>query len=202
MSVPLVDFLPPEHRERRSRRRVWMLRAGLSAALVVGMAFAALHVERKSRFLDGELARIREHYERSRTRIAQVEELDRQKEELARRLGILKEVIVQARGSLVLDAVGSSCPERACLTKVDLRVNAARAAPELDVTIEGRCPDHLDVANLLTALSKKPLLSNVSMVFSEDVDAAGREAAGQEKKFVITAKSPGLLSADLLGGAR
>ncbi len=190
MSVPLVDFLPPEHRERRSRRRVWLLRAGLSAVLILSMVLTALHVQRKHRILDGELARISQHYEHARTRIAQVEQLDRQKEELARRLGILKEVVVQARGSLVLDAVGSSCPERACLTKLDLRVNAAQLLPEVEVSIEGLCPDHLDVANLLTALSQKPLLADVRMVFSEDVDAAS-----QDKKFVITAKSPGLLAA-------
>jgi Tfp pilus assembly protein PilN len=197
MAVARVDFLPPDYRERRSRRRIWIMRGSVTVALALGMVFASVNVTKRSARLDAELTRIKQRYEQARIRIAQVEQLDRQKEELSRRLGILRDVVVRARGSLVLEAVGSSCPESARLTKVDLRVNTTGPAPEVDVTIEGRCPDHLDVANLLSCLSEKPLLSNVRMVLSENVDALGAD-----KKFVITAKSPGLLSDELLRGVR
>jgi Tfp pilus assembly protein PilN len=126
-------------------------------------------------------------------RIAQVETLTQKKDDLSRRLSVLKEILVRARGGRVLESVGASCPASTLLTKVDVRLNSTGPVPVIDLTIEGRCPDDESVANLLDALQSKPLLSEVQLVLSENLDAVR-----SEKKFVVTAQSPGQLSLELL----
>lgn len=194
MNVCAVDFLPPDYRERRTRKRVWIVRAVLAVVLAASMAAGSVALERRRDMLAGQLALVGEKHELARARIAQVEELDRQKEELARRLSVLKDVLARARGSLVFEAVGRSCGESVRLTRVDVRVQTKGLEPAFELTIEGLCQNDGDVARLLEELKRQPLVSRARMVFSED--EGGRGVA--RKKFGIAAASEGRLTASML----
>lgn len=188
-----VDFLPPSYKERRSRRRTWLVRGGVVLILAVAMSGASFAVHRKSERLGGELDTISSERDRTRNRIAQVEQLDKKKQELARRLGVLEEILSRARGSLVLDSVSRSCGESVMLNKVNLRLDTKEARPFVQISIEGFCSDHLDVANLQGSLADELLLHDVNVVLSEKVSTSD-----QRIKFVVTARSPGELSAAFL----
>ncbi|MFH0945826.1 MAG: hypothetical protein V2A76_11560 [Planctomycetota bacterium] len=192
-----VDFLPPDYRERKSRRRVWIVRGAMTVAVLCGMAGAMISTNRKASGLDLRLAVINRQREESRSRITQVEQLTRRKEDLSRRLGVLKDVLARARGALVFEAVGASCTDTTLLTNFNMRIDTASTRPEVVVTIEGRCPDHMDVANLQSRLGRDPLLNNVNVVLSE------KAASGDSRiKFVMTARSPGLVTEELLRAVR
>jgi Tfp pilus assembly protein PilN len=186
--VVAVDFLPPDYRDRRSRRRASVTYVSVVAVLALAMAFAWYGVDRRRGTLATELEGARSAYDQVKTRIAQVEQLDMKKDELARRLSVLRDVLARTRGALVLNAVAASAPESTLITRIDMRVSESGDVPRIEITIEGRCSDHLDVANLLRALEAQPLLTDVRMVLSEDVDSRGTG-----KKFVVTARSPALL---------
>ncbi len=192
--VCAVDFLPPDYRERRTRKRVWVTRSILAAVLVGSMVAGSVALEGRREALAAQLASVSEAHESARARIGQVEELDRQKETLARRLSVLKDVLARARGSLVLEAIGRSCAEEVRLTKVDVRVQSKGIEPTLELTIEGVSPSDGKVAELLEALQAQPLVRRASMVFSEDEGSGGV----RRKKFGIAAGSPARLDANLL----
>jgi Tfp pilus assembly protein PilN len=191
-----VDFLPPDYRDRRLRRRAWVTYGTVAVVLLLAMVFAWYGVDRRRGALSVELEAARSAHDRSKNRIAQVEQLDLKKDELSQRLSVLRDVLARTRGALVLNAVAASAPESTLITRIDLRVSEAGDVPRIEITIEGRCSDHLDVANLLRALDAQPLLSDVRMVLSEEIDAF---TAG--KKFVVTARSPALLSEPPEAGA-
>ncbi len=196
MGTCAVDFLPPEFRERRIRRRQWIERVVMAGVVVTAMLAATMVISRKRSRIDVTLEAVEARYADLKSRIAQVETLTRKKDDLSRRLTVLKDILVRARGGRVLEAIGASCTNATLLTKVDVRMNSTGATPVIDLTIEGRCPDDENVANFLDALEAKPLLAAVNLVLSENVDAIR-----SEKKFVVTAQSPGLLSSSLLGEA-
>jgi len=195
-----VDFLPPDYRERRSRKRIWIIRGSLAVALVLSMAAGSIGLEGRKSSLEQRLSAVMATHDTARARIAQVEELDRRKEELSRRLSVLEDVLARARGSLVLEAIGRSCGEQLRFTEVDVRVNSQGLEPTVELTISGLCASDGEVAALLEALRNEPLVGSARMVFSED---AGPSTT--EKKFVISARSPARLSEELLaartGGA-
>jgi Tfp pilus assembly protein PilN len=197
MPAPQIDFLPAAHRERRSRQKLWMFRGLMLLMLAGGMTWASLSVSHRSSRLFQQLRLVEHEREEARSRIAQVEQLSHQKEELSRRLGVLKDVLARARGALVFEAVGRSCAENTHLTHVSLRTDTTGTAPQVALTIEGRCPDHIDVANLQTRLAAEPVLSDVSVVLSEKVAADDGRI-----KFVMTARSPGLISPQLVSAVR
>ena len=197
MSYQQIDFLPADYRERRSRRKLWAFRGLLILVLASGMTWAGLAVNRKSSRLEQKLQSVEQQREQSRSRIAQVEQLSRKKEELSRRLGVLRDVLARARGALVFEAVGRSCSETTHLTHVSLRTDTSGTGPVVALTIEGRCPDHIDVANLQSRLSAEPMLNEVNVVLSEKATANDSRI-----KFVLTARSPGLISEQLVGAVR
>lgn len=194
MNVCAVDFLPPDYRRSRTRRRVWAVRAGLGVLLVAAMATGSVALERRRSALGDQLAEVSQKHELARARIAQVEELDRQKENLARRLSVLNDVLARARGSLILEAVGRSCEESVRLTKVDVRVQSKGLEPTVDLTIEGLCAKDGDVARVLEQLQRQPLVSQARMIFSEDHGGGGAPL----KKFGIAGGSPARLTEKLL----
>lgn len=197
MSIHDIDFLPPHFRDRRNRRKIWLLRSALILVLAAGMVWSSLNVSRKGERLELQLGSVERQREQSRSRIAQVEQLSRKKEELSRRLGVLRDVLARARGALVFEAVGRSCTKSTHLTHVSLRTDTSGTGPEVALTIEGRCPDHIDVANLQSRLSAEPMLGDVSVVLSE------KAAANDSRiKFVMTARSPGLISEKLVEAVR
>ena len=90
-----------------------------------------------------------------------------------------------------MQAVVASCPESTTLTKVDVRLRDSGARPEVDIVVEGQCPDHIDAARFMRAMNDEPLLRTVRMVKSEKIDAYR-----DDKKFLITAQSPGLIDGE------
>lgn len=186
MRAPLVDFLPPDYRARRLRKRLLATRGLVVVILLAGMIAASALAANRERSLNRELNGMLAKHEIAKERIRQIEELDRKKAELQQRLGVLSAILRRTRGSAVLDSIAKSSPESISLTKVECHQRDAATKPETEVTIEGRCPHNEDIADIMRALSAQPLLYDVQLKFSEDEDATHAT-----KKFVITARAPG-----------
>lgn len=189
MKCDAVNFLPPGYTARRVRRRMWLTRGTIMLLLFLGLASTSWVVENKRRSLRRQLDVVELTYEDARNRIAQVEQLDRKKQDLERRLSVLADVLKRARGSLVLESIASAVPEHVALTKVEFRMQGGGSAPAVEITVEGRCADHLEVVAFQERLNAEPLMEDVRIVLSEDADAEQ-----ETKKFVLTARAKGLLA--------
>lgn len=188
MTLPAVDFLPPAFRERRLRRRAWATRAVLSGVLVLIAGGASFAVGRQSDRMAARLEETRRKYDLARGRIAQVEQLDRKKQELSQRLEVLKDVLARARGARTVAALGVACPDEVVLEKVAVRVDESGVRPHVELTIEGRAERVDAVMNLIDRLEEVLEPEWVHLV--ESADLATRDAL---KAFIVIARLPGLV---------
>ena len=94
----------------------------------------------------------------------------------------------RARGAVLVSAVTESTPAGVTLSKIEFHVDEKDGVPRTQLTIQGWCPNHVDVADFLDALIDEPSLSDVRMVYSEDKDEH------RAKEFVLVAEASGLLA--------
>lgn len=191
MSFELVDFLPPDFRRKRQLRR--MRRRMVMMALTCGLALSAhtWSAARNRRELSTRLNGVLERYQAALGRVAEVEHLETRREDLTRKLAVLREVLERTRGADVLAVVSDTCPPSTRVGKLDLRVRDNETQPQIDVVLEGTCPDHADVAEFMRSLEHTALVTEVDMVRSEMVDAHR-----SDKRFVIKAQVCGLRPAE------
>jgi len=183
MTDAFADFLPASWRERRGRRRFWIVRLALVlvvASLLGAHGFVAhrSRIEDRARVADGE-----RRYQLAVGRIAEVQQLETKKAQLAERLDDLRGVLGHVRGANVVHAVGSACTPSVSLTRLELGYRAENGAGRvMTVTLDGICPDTKEGTAYERLLHSDPYLSTARMVRTDPIDAYR-----EEKKFLITA---------------
>lgn len=181
-----VDFLPPDYRDHRARRRTRLAALGLAGMLALGLCTATLALKDKQRTLATELAAVRAEFERSRSRIAEVDHLEQNKLMLEQRMLVLKDVLARARGGAQLRAIVNACPRGIALNKVVIQRDEAGVKPEFAIAIEGLGTDQPTVYAFLGSLQDDELLSRVLLEKCENV------ADGDtHQQFTIVARAAG-----------
>lgn len=184
-----VDFLPPSWRAKREVRRSFLSRVGIFAILLVVIAGAQAWLVHQRLELDRQLQSVEIEHSRARNRIAEVEELDRRKNELAARLELLKDVLKRARGAEVVASAGRAAAARnVTLDTIKFGVvTEASGMPELELTITGTSVSHDEAVAFTDVLSSSFALDSARLVRSEETANPGL------KEFVVTARASGLL---------
>lgn len=193
-----VDFLPPSWRAKREVRRSLLSKVGIFATVTLVIAGAQVWLVHQRLELDRLLRDVELEHIRARSRITEVEELDRRKNDLAARLDLLKDVLKRARGAEVVAAAGrSASPRGIALDAIEFHVSEASGSPELELTVKGTCKSHDEAVAFTDSLGQSFALTAARLVSSEETIEPGT------KEFVVTAKAPGLLAeppADLARG--
>ncbi|MBK6940619.1 MAG: pilus assembly protein PilM [Planctomycetes bacterium] len=182
-----VDFLPPDYRDQRARRATRMVALGLAGVLALGLCTATLALKDTQRDLTTELAAVRSEFERSRSRIAEVDSLEQNKTMLEQRMLVLKDVLARARGGAQLRAIVNACPRQVALMKVVVQRDEAGVKPEFTIAIDGLGVDQPTVYAFLGRLQEDELLSRVLLEKCENV------ADGDtHQQFRIVARAAGV----------
>lgn len=187
-----VDFLPPDWRAKRARRRHALTRSAVAG--FVALILIAVHVHSLSQHarLNDELSLVEAEYSRARDRIGRVEELDRKKQELKRRLDQLKDVLKRSHGAAIAAAISQSVPNSLALKKLEFHVSEIAGIPVYEVSILGLSPDNGTPLDFSDEMAKRrPLLTLVRVPSVKEHDAGGR------REFVVTAIAPGMLDRPL-----
>lgn len=186
VSFGVVDFLPPDYRDLRARRRTRLAALGLAGLLALGLCTATLALKEKQRDLTTELAAVRAEFDRSRSRIAEVDHLEQNKLMLEQRMLVLKDVLARARGGAQLRAIVNACPRGIALNKVVIQRDEAGVKPEFAIAIDGLGIDQPTVYAFLGRLQQDELLSRVLLEKCENV-ADG----DSHQQFTIVARAAG-----------
>lgn len=188
MSALDVDFLPPSWRARREVRRSFLSRVGAFTVVLLLIAGAQTWIVHQRLELDRKLQEVEIEHARARNRIAEVEELDRKKNELATRLDLLKDVLKRARGAEVVAAAGrAASPRGLALDSIKFVVTEGDGVPELEMTVSGTCLSHDEAVAFTDALAQSGALDSARLVHSEETSVP------ELKEFVVTARATGLL---------
>jgi len=183
-----IDFLPPEWRARRAKRRSMLSRLGVTSILLVAIAAAQIWLVQRDIALADEMRSVDTEHARARSRIGEVEELDRRKGDLAQRLDLLKDVLKRARGAEIVAAIGRSAPDSVVLEFIDFHVNdELNGTPAIELNIRGTCTAHESAVHFADTLALEPAIASARLVSSQATAVAGT------KEFVITGLAPGLL---------
>lgn len=181
-----VDFLPPDYRDLRARRRTRLAAFGLAGLLALGLCTTTLALKEQQRGLAVEVAAVRAEFDRSRSRIAEVDDLEQNKLLLEQRLVVLKDVLARARGGAQLRAIVNACPRGVALNKVIVQRDEAGVKPEFSIAIDGLGVDQPTVYAFLGRLQENDQLSRVLLEKCENV------ADGDtHQQFTIVARAAG-----------
>lgn len=162
-----INLLPVREARRQAelRNQIVMLASAVGIGLIVS---AGVHAYGKAQIVDykrsiaqrnGELAKLKEMR-------AQVEEFQRERDEIERKLNVIagleKGRFGQAR---LMDEIATRIPQRMWLTSLD--------AKEGTLAIEGRSVDAEIVATLLSSLEDSPMIDDVVLLETSLQEAEG-----------------------------
>jgi Tfp pilus assembly protein PilN len=187
-----VDFLPPDWRAKRARRRHALTRSAVAGFVALVLIAVHAHALSQHSRLNDDLSLVEAEYSRARDRIQRVEELDRKKQELKRRLEQLKDILKRSHGAAIAAAISQSVPDTLALKKLEFHVSEMAGIPVYEVSILGLSPDNRTPLDFSDEMAKRrPLLTLVRVPSVKEHDA------GSRREFVVTAIAPGLLDRPL-----
>jgi Tfp pilus assembly protein PilN len=183
-----LNFLPEDYVEKRQANRAAWVFIGLLLAVVGGIVGAYLYTQWRMHGVFAERERINVAYDDASKKIAQARELEKQKERLIQKADTITALMEKVKRSALLGELTRLRPNGVNFIAMELKsrelMPAAKTAAELeraraqhseakpppvDVTVmlTGTAPTDADVAGYMTALQKSPLLSAVSLQYSE-----------------------------------
>jgi Tfp pilus assembly protein PilN len=183
-----MNFLPEDYVEKRQANRAAWVFIGLLLAVVGGIVGAYLYTQWKMHGVFAERDRISAAYDDASKKIAQAQELERQKERLIQKADTITALMEKVKRSALMAELTRARPAGVNFMGMELKSKEVpppvKTAAELEraktqpavpppppmvtVTLTGTAPTDADVAAYMTALQKSPLLSGVSLTYSEE----------------------------------
>jgi Tfp pilus assembly protein PilN len=214
-----MNFLPEDYVEKRQAARAAVVFIGLLLVVVGGIVGAYLFTQWHNKSVFDERDRVVAQYDEASKKIAEAQELQKQKELMVQKAEIATQLMERVRRSALLGELARLLPTGVSFVSLDLKSHEAPVsqpsdfdkakqaatgqmpeykAPAVDVTINlvGTAPTDAEVAAYMSALQKSPLLTGVSLLFSEDF-AKNKDDKPLRKFSVEMHIDP---SADLRGG--
>ncbi len=192
-----VNLLPQNYIRSRFRRRVNLVFLALFVVVMVGVGAAAVVSERHARYTEQINQRVQREYEEAAKLIEQMQALKQEKATLNQKALATASLMERVPRSALLGIVTNALPEHASLLKLELkttevervvrpsrrrgapppqgqtkfdRAAAARQGPVTVVTmrVTGLAHTDVQVARLISALTRCPLVKAADLVYSEE----------------------------------
>lgn len=196
-----MNFLPEDYVEKRQATRTAILFIGLLLVVVGGIVGAYLYSQWNMRGVFQERDRVNAAFDDASKKIAEAQELEKQKERMIAKADTITTLMERVRRSILLSELTRLRPNGINFMILDLKskdldpskpmpaIDQARRTqdglpldikpPTVDVTVSltGTAPTDADVASYLTALQKSPILTNVTLLYSEEYRKNKEDAA-------------------------
>lgn len=187
-----MNFLPEDYVEKRQATRTAILFIGLLLVVVGGIVGAYLYSQWNMRGVFQERDRVNAAFDDASKKIAEAQELEKQKERMIAKADTITTLMERVRRSILLSELTRLRPNGINFMILDLKskdldpskpmpaIDQARRTqdglpldikpPTVDVTVSltGTAPTDADVASYLTALQKSPILTSVTLLYSEE----------------------------------
>lgn len=206
-----VDFLPNWYRDLLKRRRQSLLNLAALALLVAVLATAAVFKTEQVTLEEHRVAAVQSELEGARQELQKLSALTQLRDQWRRQDSVLSSTGVNVEASRLLAALEQVVPADTALTdltftledrtaQVEPEVEGQQPAPtiaadapgagrRLKVSLRGLAPGELAVANLLSAISKTSLFTQVNLNYAKDHEEAGETVRQFEVTFVINLAS-------------
>ncbi len=129
MTDSRVDFLPEDFIERRVQRRTNIICLVLFGVVLIGVVGAYAVTRTQLHMAMNERARISEAYEEAARRIAQLDELQQQKQALVRKARLTATLVEPVPRSNLLAALVNRMPDAASMAQLSLSSTKIKSAP-------------------------------------------------------------------------
>lgn len=188
-----MNFLPEDYVEKRQATRAAIVFIGLLLVVIGGIVGAYLFTQWNMKGVFDERNRVNAAYEDASKKIAEAQELQKQKELMVQKAEITTQLMERVRRSALLGELARLLPTGVNFMSLELKSRELQAAakspadiekarhlaegslpdykpPMVDVTLNltGTAPTDAEVAAYMSALQKSPLLTGVSLLFSEE----------------------------------
>jgi Tfp pilus assembly protein PilN len=187
-----MNFLPEDYVEKRQATRTAIVFIGLLLVVVGGIVGAYLYSQWNMSSVFRERDRVNAEFEDASKKIAEAQELEKQKENMIKKADTITALMERVRRSVLLGELTKLRPNGVNFLAMELKTKELDAPkpppaldqarrqqdglppeikpPAVDVTLNltGTAPTDADVASYLTALQKSPMLTGVTLLFSEE----------------------------------
>ena len=203
MNIDAINFLPPTHQGRHTRRqRLWRHAAMLLLLCACLGGWWMVQREHTQRLRDRADA-LRMQVEAARPKMQMVSELRREQAELNARLDLWRHLGQPVSHSEVFATLAAALPDTVVLTRLDVQSHRPAPTPaaaasgrrgatapanaaaqpaaqrgRLELDFSGIAPDDMTLARLLNHLKRQPLFDEVKLHFSRNMtihDVNGRQ---------------------------
>jgi Tfp pilus assembly protein PilN len=198
-----LEFLPQWHRKLHSRRRalftqVWAT-LSLCASAALWLWLANVNIRQNSQTL----ASLETQSKQLEQEMAQMERLESLLKQFRQQDEVLKQLGVHVESGRLIARLSEVLPDSVSLTNINFDIiekkamltglqQAALKDPasipmdrRMTVKVDGVAPSDVELATLLTELSRSPFFENVTPVFSRDMRRNGRIFREFEVSFSI-----------------
>jgi Tfp pilus assembly protein PilN len=184
-----MNFLPEDYVEKRQAARAAVVFIGLLLLVVGGIVGSYLYKQWTMKGIFAEHDRVNAAFDDASKQIAKAQELEKQKEDMARKFEITATLMERVRRSDLLTELTNQLPKGVRFVGFDLKAGEAKGPSEVDrmraaasgkplppktppsdiaLELVGTAPTDGEVAAYMTALQKSPLLVNVTLLYSEE----------------------------------
>ncbi len=124
--MSIINLLPKDYQQQRTRRRIDMLCAGLFLLVLVGVVTAALHSADTAASVREAREEINEDYRAAAESIRQIQQLESVKQDVIDRASMAAALLERVPRSYLLACLTNALPSGASLVEVSLETKATR----------------------------------------------------------------------------
>jgi hypothetical protein len=194
------SFLPDDYLEKRKIRRTNILCLILFIIVMAGIGSVGYLTYQKQVEVRQKQAQVNNRYQKAKKRLEQVEELQKQKQQMIHKARVTSALVERVPRSTLLAELINHMPASLSVLELDLSTKVLRNQPkpttaierkqlegdkkgpkvdvkpkQLNVKLVGVAPTDVQVSEYMTALGQYPLFADIGLQYSEQMDMNGND---------------------------